>query len=654
MSSACGCSHDEPVAVEEDEERRPWYRDPGLMLPIGSGVFLVLGLLLHWLDADLPALASFWVSLLLGAWTFVPGAIRKLVTRGSYGIGLLMTISAVGAVSLGYVEEAAALAFLYSLAEALEDKAMDRARSGLRSLLRLVPETATVLVGGAPREVAARELAAGQIMLVRPGERVATDGVVRSGHSALDTSAITGESIPVEVEPGSDVPAGTINTSGALEVEATTPGSDNSLTTIVRLVEQAQAEKGTRARIADRIAKPLVPVVILLALAVGIIGSLLGDPTVWITRALVVLVAASPCAIAIAVPITVISGIGGASRLGIVIKSGAAFEEMGRIRHVAMDKTGTLTRNEPTVARVFPTPGFSEGDVLAAAAAVERHSTHPLATAIADAVPTPSPAAGVTEEAGRGVTGTVDSRRVTVGSPRWIDAGPLGQEVAAMEAAGQTCVLVEFDGEVAGAIGVRDELRPESAEAVSRLGELGLTVSMLTGDNARTAAALARDAGIDDVQAELRPEDKARIVADWSRQRPTSMIGDGINDAPALAAAIVGVAMGARGSDAAVESADVAFTGHDLCLIPTAFDHARRGRAIIDQNIVLSLAIIAVLPPLAVTGVLGLAAVVLIHEVAEVLVILNGLRAARLPRGASPAGGQVLQRGSDERTHAHA
>ncbi len=629
---SCGCTHDEPVALEDEEEPTPWYRDLGLMLPIGSGVFLLLGLVLHWVDASMPALVAFWVALLLGAYTFIPGALRNLFTKGKYGIGLLMTISAVGAVILGYVEEAAALAFLYSIAEALEDKAMDRARSGLRALLRLVPETARVQAGSIQLEVPARELTVGQTLLVRPGERVATDGIVRAGRSSLDTSAITGESIPVEVGPGGEVPAGAINASGALEVETTAPGTDNSLTTIVRLVEQAQAEKGERARIADRIAKPLIPGVIILALAVAIIGSLLGDPTTWITRALVVLVAASPCAIAIAVPITVISAIGGASKLGIVFKSGAAFEEMGRIRHLAMDKTGTLTNNRPAVTAVISANGATRSDLLELAAAVERHSTHPLARAIVEAAANTPPATDVTEEPGHGVTGTVGGRQVTVGSPRWLDAGPLAREVELLEAEGQTCVLVQADGATVGAIGVRDELRPEAAEAVARLRRQGIDVTMLTGDNDRTAAALAKAAGISDAQAQLRPEDKARVVAESARQRPTAMIGDGINDAPALAAATVGIAMGAHGSDAAVESADVAFTGHDLRLIPAALAHAKKGRAIIDQNIWVSLAIIAILPPLAITGVLGLAAVVLIHEVAEVLVILNGLRAARLPR----------------------
>ena len=630
MSSACGCEHE--TATEIEELDRPWWKDPELLLPIFSGVALCIGLALDWSGLETPATILFWVGLLLGAYTFAPGAIRNLVTKRKLGIGLLMTISAVGAVILGFVGEAAALAFLYSIAEALEDKAMDRAQGGLRALLKLVPQSATVLRDGTAVEVVAKDLVVGELMLVRPGERIATDGIIRSGRSSLDTSAITGESIPEEVAPGDEVPAGAINSAGVLEVETTAAGADNSLTTLVDLVEQAQAEKGDRARIADRIARPLVPGVMILAVLVGVIGSLLGDPETWITRALVVLVAASPCALAISVPLTVVAAIGAASQFGVVIKSGAAFERLGGIRHLAVDKTGTLTRNQPEVTGVVPADGFNRAQVLAFAAAVEQQSTHPLAAAIAAAGPEAPAALDISEESGHGISGTVEGRRVLVGSPRWIDAGPLKADVERMESEGQTCVLVAVDDALAGAIGVRDELRPEVPEAVQTLHANDVEVSMLTGDNTRTARALAEIAGIDDVRAELRPEDKASIVAELSSKTPTAMIGDGINDAPALAGATVGIAMGATGSDAAIESADVAFTGHDLRLIPQALQHARRGSRIINQNIVLSLAIIIVLMPLAISGVLGLAAVVLVHEVAEVIVILNGLRAARAKR----------------------
>ncbi|MDI9582207.1 MAG: cation-translocating P-type ATPase, partial [Thermobispora sp.] len=474
----------------DDEHEAPWWGDRAVMIPTASGAAFVAAIGCEWSGAETAALVLFWVGLLLGASTFVPGALRKLAT-GQLGIALLMTMSATGAVILGHVEEAAALAFLYSIAEALEDRAMDRARAGLRALLKLMPQGATVLIDGQSVTVPARDLAAGQVMVIRAGERIATDGIVRTGHSSVDTSAITGESIPVEVGPGDGVSAGAINTAGALQVEATAPGTDNSLTTIVSLVEQAQAQKGQRARLADRIARPLVPGVLVLAVLVALIGSLAGDPQIWITRALVVLVAASPCALAIAVPITVVSAVGSASKFGVIIKSGAIFERFGDIGHVAFDKTGTLTRNQPTVTAVVPAADVTEEQVLAWAAALEQHSTHPLAAAITQAAPAPGAAEGITEEAGHGIHGTVDGGEVRVGSPRWVDPRDLSDRVRDLESQGMTVVVVHRDGTVAGVIGVRDELRPEVPQVIKTLTGQGIGVTMLTGDNERTARALA-------------------------------------------------------------------------------------------------------------------------------------------------------------------
>lgn len=625
--------HDDEHDHGDEHAAPPWWRDRQLLPPLASGLLLAAG----YLAGGAAGTVLHVLSLLAGAWTFVPRALRSLVLRRRLGVGLLMTIAAIGAVALGHVAEAAALAFLFSIAEALEDRAMDRARAGLRSLLSLVPETAVVSRLSGEVEVPARDLRELDLLVVRAGERVATDGVVTSGRSSLDTSAITGESIPVEVGPGDAVAAGSINGSGALQIEATADGRDNSLTTLVRLVEQAQARKGERARLADRIARPLVPAILVLAALVALVGSLAGDPGTWIGRALVVLVAASPCALAISVPVTVISAIGAASRFGVVVKSGAAFEQLGAVRRVALDKTGTLTLNRPAVTAVVPAPGVPDGELLATAAALESRSTHPLATAVVRAAGTVPAADDVEEHPGRGLTGAVGGVPVRVGSPRWIDPGDLAGDAARLESAGMTVVVVERDEKVAGLVGVRDELRAEAAEAVAQLRAQRIDVMILTGDNARTAAALAGDAGIANVRAELRPADKEAAVRASAATGVTAMIGDGINDAPALAAADVGIAMGATGSDAAIESADVAFTGHDLRLLPRALAHARRGRRIMTANIALSLLIIVVLVPLAITGALGLAAVVLVHELAEVVVILNGVRAARSGPGSTSA-----------------
>lgn len=644
-TSACGCSCGTPKPLfDEPEEHGPWWKDTELMFPITAGVFCITGFVLDHTVSPTAALVCYWVALIAGGWTFIPGSLRQLVAgkgRSRIGVGLLMTIAAVGAVLLGHVGEAAALAFLFSISETLEDRAMDRAQQGLRALLSLMPNTARVVRDDVETTVPASEVQTSDVLVVGAGERVATDGTVIAGQSWLDTSAITGESIPVGVSPGSSVSAGSVNGSGTLRIQATSDGRDNSLTQIVRLVEQAQSAKGERARFADRVARPLVPAVLVVSLLIVLFGFLVGDPATWTQRALVVLVAASPCAMAIAVPVTVISAVGAASKLGVVIKSGVAFEQLGTIQTVAFDKTGTLTENNPRVVATH----FVVDDALPMAAAVESASSHPLSRAIVAAAAEPGTnntdaaltAHEVQEQPGQGLIGVVKGKRIRVGSPRWIPtdgAGELADRVAEMSQAGMSVVVVEVDGTPAGVLGIRDELRPEAAAAVQALADQGMRSVMLTGDQEVTAQAIARQAGIpsDRVWAGQLPADKARVVAELVDKSPTAMIGDGINDAPALAAATVGIAMGVTGSDAAIESADVAFTGSDVRLIPVALAHAQRGRRIMTGNIGLALAIIVGLFPLALFGVLGLAAVVLVHEVAEVIVIANGLRAGRMPR----------------------
>jgi cation-transporting ATPase G len=437
--------------------------------------------------------------------------------------------------------------------------------------------------------------------------------------------------VPVEAGPGSEVFAGSINGTGVLEVQVTTTAEDNSLARIVRIVEAEQARKGASQRLADRIAKPLVPGVMIAAALIAAVGSLLGDPITWIERALVVLVAASPCALAISVPVAVVAAVGAASKLGVLVQGGAALEALGQVRGVALDKTGTLTANRPAVIDVAAINGADRDQVLHLAAALEARSEHPLARAILAAVEDVTPAAEVEAVTGAGLTGRLDGRTVRLGRPGWLDPGPLAADVERMQQAGATAVLVEDNGQVVGAIAVRDELRPEAAEVVAQLRRDGYHVTMLTGDNHATATALATDVGIDAeaVHAELRPEDKARLIENLRGQRSTAMVGDGVNDAPALATADLGIAMGAMGTDVAIETADVALMGEDLRHLPQAFTHARRARRIMLQNVGLSLALIIALMPLALFGVLGLAAVVLVHELAEVVVIANGVRAGR-------------------------
>lgn len=440
MSDACGCDDDEPRHRGEAAEAREEEREPERLWEVSelrfaalAGVFLLGALVLGWAAParTTEVLLLEVVALLLGAQTFVWSTLRRLM-KGKIGVGTLMTIAAVGAVALGEVGEAAALAFLYSISEGLEEYSIARTRRGLRALLDLVPAQATVLRDGDEQVVAPAELRVGDTLLVKPGERVATDGTVAAGRTALDVSAITGESVPVEAGPGDPVYAGSINGTGALTVTVTAAAADNSLARVVAIVETEQARKGASQRLADKIARPLVPGVMVAAALIAGIGALLGDPLLWLERALVVLVAASPCALAISVPVTVVAAVGAASRLGVLVKGGAALEALGTVRTVALDKTGTLTRNAPAVVDIATAPGVRRDQVLAVAAALEARSEHPLARAVLAAVDRPGDAESVEAVPGAGLTGTVAGLPARLGRPGWILAGPLHEAVTAM------------------------------------------------------------------------------------------------------------------------------------------------------------------------------------------------------------------------------
>lgn len=431
VSDGC-CEHDD----SEDAPERLW-QVVKLRRAALSGVLLTGSVITAWVTPLGPVALGFKVvALAVGASTFVPSAIKRL-TQGHIGVGTLMTIAAAGAVGLGQVGEAAMLAFLFSISEGLEEFAVSRTRRGLRALLSLVPDQATVLRAGSETVVAAADLQVGDQMIVKPGERLATDGIIRDGRTSLDVSAITGESVPVEAGPGDDVFAGSINGSGALLVQVTATAEDNSLARIVHIVEAEQARKGASQRLADRIARPLVPGIMIAGAAIAGVGSIFGSPAVWIERALVVLVAASPCALAIAVPVSVVASIGAAARFGVLIKGGAALEGMGTIGAIALDKTGTLTANRPAVIEVATTGGATHEDVLAVAAALEARSEHPLAAAVLATTRTSVAAASdVQAIPGAGLTGRVDGHDVRLGRAGWLDPADLTEDVMRMQHAG--------------------------------------------------------------------------------------------------------------------------------------------------------------------------------------------------------------------------
>lgn len=627
MSAEC-CDHDDNHADKESKAVIKFWQVRELQLAGLAAVLWVVAFVLERTgSAEYISISLALLATAIAGWTFIPASIKKL-RKLKIGVGTLMTIATFGAIALGKFEEAAMLTILFSISEGLEEFSLTKAQQSLKALLSLMPETAIVRRGKTEVEVPASEVKRGDIFIVKPGAKVPTDGMVIDGKSAVNMAAITGESVPVEIATDGEVFAGSVNGNGALEVRATATTANNSLARVVKIVEDAQKQKGDQQRLADKIAQPLVPGIIVVSLLIAVIGSLLGDPATWIERALVVLVAASPCALAIAVPITVVSAIGAASKFGVIIKGGAALEALGKIKTVALDKTGTLTQNKPVVIKTV-TNGAKEADVLRLAAALEARSEHPLAAAILAASPNPPAAKNVAAVTGAGITGVVDGQKVRLGRPGWIDAGKLEQDVVALQQEGATTVLVDQGGKVIGAIAVRDELRPESGDVVEQLISSGRRVVMLTGDNTVTGTAIARTAGISDVRADLRPEDKAKIITELETKNRTAMVGDGVNDAPALATSSVGIAMGAMGTDVAIETADVALMGQDLRALPTALNHASRARTAMMQNIGFSLVIIAALLPLSLFGVLGLAAVVAVHEVAEVVVILNGLRMAK-------------------------
>ncbi|MTV27582.1 cation-translocating P-type ATPase [Nitriliruptoraceae bacterium ZYF776] len=608
-----------------------------------SGLLIAAGFLAGLAGVPGAAVAAvFIVATVVGARFFAVEAVEELVEEREIGIELLMTVALVVAGLLGEWGEAAMLAFLYSIAESLEEFTEDRTRDAIRKLLDLAPRRVTLLdADGDEREVDVDQVQVGDRFLVRPGQNVATDGRVLEGHSAVDEAAVTGESVPVDKQPGDQVFAGTANASGALVIEAIATSETNTLARVVELVTDAQQRKGRGQQFMERFAGVYSPAVLAIGALVLVGGGLVtGAWHDWALRAATVLVAAAPCALVISIPVTYVAAMGRASRSGVLIKGGIYLEGLGRLRAIALDKTGTLTRGHPELIELHPTGQAEESDVLMLAAAAERRSEHPIARAIVDAADQRGlrlPEVERFEAAvGGGVHARIGGSELTVGSPAYLTTS--GYELASvadlierLEAVGHTVVVLADTEAPLGVLAVADTLRPQAADTVTELRRLGIEhVTMLTGDNARTAAAIAAQAGIDDVAAGQTPERKAQRIRELvDRYDHVAMVGDGINDAPPLAAATVGIAMGTAGSDIALETADVALMADDLTKLTTAIRTGRRTRRVVAQNLGLSLIILAVLVPAALIGAIGLPVAVLAHELSELAVILNGTRLAR-------------------------
>lgn len=618
----------------------PWRRFPPLRNALISGLVLAATFAMERLEV-IPtevAIGLYVVAVVLGASHWGREALET-IARPRIDIDVLMGVATVGSAALGLWEEAAFLAFLYGAAEGLEEFTYDRTRGAIRALLDLAPNEATVLRDGHESLVEAEELMVGDIMLVRPGESLATDGTIRTGITSVDESAITGESVPVEKEPGEEVFAGTVNLTGAIEVTVSRTFADNTLSRIIHLVEEAQEEKTNAQQFIDRFGAYYSPAILGGAALLAVVPPLLGgDPVEWIRRAVTLAVAGAPCALVMSTPVAVAAAIGSAGKRGVLIKGGVHLENLGKVRVLAMDKTGTLTLGTPQVTDLIPIGDTHPEEVLRLAAAVEASSEHPLAQAIVrrakeDGIVVER-AHGFEALTGAGARARLDSDDVYVGSVSLFkdldgDLEEKADVIEELREQGKTVILVGDAAHVKGLIALRDQFRPEAPDVIGVLHASGIgAIVMLTGDNQRTAAAVARQLGIDDVRADLRPVDKVDAVSELQRALgPVAMVGDGINDAPALATATVGIAMGTAGTDAAIEAADVALMGDDLRTIPYALTLGQKTLHISRQNVVFSILILAVLVPAAVAGVLSIAVAVLVHEISEIIAVLNGLRA---------------------------
>ena len=632
------------AAAPEAAPRESWYaRNRELAWILISGLFLVLGVAgERWLGVPpQAAIGLFLVAYAFGGWDVLQHA-HANVRNGqfSFDIDLLMLLAAIGAAVLGDWAEGAFLLFLFSLAHALEHYALDRARHAIRALADLAPLFALVRKDGREVEMPVEQVAAGDLVLVRPGDRIPVDGEVRAGQSAVNQAPVTGESVPVEKSAGDHVFAGTVNGDGALEVTTTGAVGDRTLDRVIALVEEAQTQKAPTQRFVERFERVYVPAVLLATVLVIVVPFVTGLWN-WHTsfyRGMALLVAASPCALALGTPATVLAGIAQAARHGVLIKGGAYLEHLGTLRALAFDKTGTITVGQPEVTDVVPLDGVAAAELLSVAAAAERASRHPLAQAVvrrAERDRLTLPAAGELQSvSGRGVRSSVDGVPVEIGNLRfWEESGtavpaPVTEAVAALQSAGRSVIVVRRGDRWLGVLGVADQPRPGIQGVLAKLRGLGLRpLVMLTGDNRGVGDAIGREVGVDTVLADLLPEDKVTAVQRLQREYgEVAMVGDGVNDAPALAHATVGIAMGGAGTAVALETADVALMADDLGRLPFAVGLSRQARQIIRQNVAVAMLAIALLIVATVTGLVGIGVAVLIHEGTTLVVIANALR----------------------------
>ena len=596
---------------------------------------------------DLPSVVSevlFLSTMLTGGWAIAVSAIAALRQR-TLDMNVLMGLASIGAVAIGDYAEAAWVVVLFAVGNALEEMALERSRRSVESLRELAPTNAYVLVDSIEVLTPVEQIEVGSLIVVRPGERLPLDGEVVDGNSSVDESTLTGESLPVDKRAGEEVYAGTLNIAGSFTMRSTTGSEDSTLAQVTRLVSDAQGSRAPSERFVDRFAKIYTPIVLLVALAVAVIPVLAGGSfDTWIYRALALLIVACPCALVISVPASVVAAIGGAAKIGVLIKGGQALEDLGSIRAVALDKTGTLTKAKPVVVSVIGFDGVSDAEALSYMAAIEKGSEHPIGRALVRAASDTDCESRVASEfealPGMGATANVDGRDLWAGGPRMAAdrRADLPQAFEATQQRGETAVILGEGDRVLAVFGLADEPRAEAADAIHELRDrLDLNeIVMLTGDSEPVAQAISKRTGITDWRSGLLPEEKLEVIRELEATvGPSVIVGDGVNDSPALAGASVGVAMGAAGSDVALDSSDVALMGDDLKRLPDAIGLSRKAVGVMKQNVTVSLVSKAIFVVLAPLGFVTLVTAIAVDMGISLLVTMNGLRLLRKPRTAS-------------------
>ncbi|RHW34072.1 cadmium-translocating P-type ATPase [Lysinibacillus yapensis] len=625
---------------EQRVEREPFWKQKENFKVYISAILLVISWFLgerYGEEHILPTL-GYGASILIGGYSLFMKGLKNL-SRLQFDMKTLMTIAIIGAAIIGEWGEGATVVILFAISEALERYSMDKARQSIESLMDIAPKEALIRRGNEEMMIHVQDIRVGDIMIVKPGQKLAMDGIVVKGTSTINQAAITGESVPVTKTADDEVFAGTLNEEGLLEVKVTKRVEDTTLSKIIHLVEEAQAERAPSQAFVDKFAKYYTPAIVMLALIIAVLPPLFGgDWSEWIYQGLAVLVVGCPCALVVSTPVAVVTAIGNAAKNGVLIKGGIHLEEAGSLKAIAFDKTGTLTKGAPAVTDTV-TYGGDGNELLTIAAAIEKGSQHPLASSIIrKAQENKLDFKGLWVDefhsiTGKGVKAKVNHRIYYVGSPALFEElhqkieSAIKEKITSMQAEGKTVMVLGTEKEILSLMAVEDEIRDSSKEVIGRLNSLGIETVMLTGDNARTAAAIGKRVGVSEIKADLLPDDKLNRIKELrEKHRKVAMVGDGVNDAPALAAASVGVAMGGAGTDTALETADIALMSDDLRKLPYTIKLSHKTLTIIKQNITFSLGIKLAALLLVVPGWLTLWIAIFADMGATLLVTLNSLR----------------------------